>query len=248
MQKISKQLNFLGNNSSSYLFTMILWLASSQCNGLTYDLPFFGNTVGAVKTVKSEGKQTLLDIAQIFDIGAKAIADANPKLINKTLEVGTEVVVPSQFRLPSSVPREGVVVNLSDMRVYYFHPSNKTVSTYPIGIGKEGWDTPTGQTTVLRKKKNPNWYPPASIKRAAERRGKILPDVVLAGPNNPLGQYAIYLGIPRILIHGTNKPTSVGLRSSHGCIRMYAPDIAELFTFVQKDTPVAIIYEPQQNQ
>lgn len=230
------------------LIALPLFFTGNRVIALTYDIPVFGDLVGAEQTVEGQAGETLLELAQKFDIGAEAIANANPKLKpDAKLKKATEIIIPSEFKLPTSVPRDGVIVNLADRRIYYFHPSTKQVSTYPIGIGKEGWSTPLGNTKVIRKKKDPAWYPPASIRRAAERRGKTLPDVVPAGPNNPLGQYAIYLGIPRILIHGTNRPTSVGLRSSHGCIRMYAPNIEELFGLVDIGTPVSIIFEPNQN-
>jgi L,D-transpeptidase ErfK/SrfK len=130
------------------------------------------------------------------------------------------------------------------MRLFYYHPEENLVSTYPVGIGRQGWSTPLGTTTIVSKQIDPDWHPPASIRLEDAKQGIMLPLVVPAGPHNPLGQYAIHLGFPGILIHGTNKPSSIGLRSSHGCIRMYAPDIKELFLSAPLETSVRVVNEP----
>jgi L,D-transpeptidase ErfK/SrfK len=160
-----------------------------------------------------------------------------------TFDLATDSGKKSRYRLPSG-PREGIVLNIAERRVYYYHPDSTKVSTYPVGVGKQGWSTPLGNTTIVRKVKNPTWTPPPSIVREAARRGKIL-RAVKPGPKNPLGRYAMYLGMPRILMHGTTSPSSIGHRSSHGCIRMFNKDIAELFNYVSPGTPVRIVYEPK---
>ena len=149
---------------------------------------------------------------------------------------------------PSRGLRKGIVINIPEMRVYYFPPEGSEyagrVVTHPLGIGREGWSTPLGKTTIVRKKADPTWTPPASIRKEHAAQGEELPDVVPAGPDNPLGQHALYLGMPSYLLHGTNKPAGIGLKVSHGCIRLYPEDIASLFSMVEPGTPVNIISEP----
>ena len=136
------------------------------------------------------------------------------------------------------------------MRLYFFHPNKSLVSTYPIGLGKKGWSTPLGKTKVTGKKKNPTWYPPASIRKEHIAKGDPLPAVVNAGPENPLGNYALYLasnGLSQkgtFLVHGSNRPGGIGVRSSHGCIRLFPEDIEKLFYSVPIGTNVLIIHEP----
>ena len=156
--------------------------------------------------------------------------------------------MPSQFILPNA-PREGIVINVPQMRLFYFPPVKKgeaqVVYTHPIGIGRVGWATPQGTTKIVRGTKDPTWRPTASIiKEHKEERGEDLPRVVGPGPDNPLGRYAFYLAWPSYMIHGTNKPAGVGLRSSHGCIRLYPEDIEELYSMVKIGTKVTVVNEP----
>ena len=155
--------------------------------------------------------------------------------------------MPTRYVLPDG-PREGIVLNLAEMRLFYFPPEGSAyagkVITYPLGIGREGWATPLGNTRITRTKANPTWTPPQSIKDEHAAKGDPLPDVVPAGPDNPLGQHALYLGFPTYLLHGTNKPGGIGLRVSHGCIRLYPEDVAALFSMVNPGTPVRIIDQP----
>ena len=143
-------------------------------------------------------------------------------------------MVPSQFVLPVA-PRDGIVLNVPEMRLYYYLPKKKNqpreVITYPLGVGREGWNTPYITTNIVEKKASPNWYPP-------------LPEIVKAGPDNPLGDFAMRLGQRDYLIHGTNKPYGVGMRVSHGCIRLFPEDIEALFEKVALKTPVRIINQP----
>jgi L,D-transpeptidase ErfK/SrfK len=149
---------------------------------------------------------------------------------------GAEVVIPTAHLLPAG-PREGILMNLADQRIYYFPPGGKPIVTYPVGTGQEAWDTPTGSTRIVRKKRNPSWYVPKSIRKD----DPTLPPVVGPGPDNPLGQHAMYLGWQSYLIHGTNNPWGVGRRVSHGCVRMYPEDIAELFPHIAIGTPVTVV-------
>lgn len=210
---------------------------------LTFDLPANGSQIGTTRIHIAKRGESLLDIGHHYSIGAAEMRKANPGLAGRRLRSGTSVRIPSIYQVPSG-PREGIVLNIAEMRVYYYHPDSTKVSTYPVGVGKQGWSTPLGNTTVVRKIKNPTWTPPPSIIREAARRGKSLRPIG-PGPRNPLGRYAMYLGMPRILMHGTTAPSSIGLRSSHGCIRMFNKDIAELFTYVTPGTPVRIVYEPK---
>src|SRR5690606_6005316 len=163
----------------------------------------------------------------------------------------TPVYLPTSSILPPS-PREGILINLPAMRLYYFDAPREredgerevSVTVHPIGIGREGWATPTGEATVTEKVVDPTWYPPASVRRDHAERGDPLPAVVPPGPDNPLGRHAMALSMPGYLIHGTNKPSGVGLRVSAGCIRLYPKDIEALFERVPRGTKVRIVDEP----
>ncbi|MBP6104074.1 MAG: L,D-transpeptidase family protein [Gammaproteobacteria bacterium] len=211
---------------------ILLSIVSNTLQALTYTIPKTGNQIGQIEEIPAKVGDTLASIAERFSIGQQAMREANPTLKGTKLKQGTMVTIPSVFYLPVNAPRQGLVVNLSEMRAYYYHPDTQLVSTYPLCVGRKGWTTPRGTTTVVSKKPNPTWHPPASIKAEAEANGHPLPDRVAPGPHNPLGRYAIHLGIPGILIHGTTAPTSVGQRSSHGCMRMYATDIEDLFNHI----------------
>lgn len=151
---------------------------------------------------------------------------------------GQRIALPGIYLVPEG-PRRGIVINLAEQQLYYFPPGGHTVETYPIGVGVEGRSTPLGVTTVVRKNAQPTWHPPPSIREEKPE----LPETVPPGPDNPLGQYALYLGWPAYLIHGTNKPYGVGRNVSHGCIRLYHEDIARLFSEVAVGTPVRVIDE-----
>ena len=206
------------------------------------------DVVGTLQVTKSTKEDTLSDIARRFNVGYEEIVRANPKVDPWIPGEGTEIIVPSQFILPNA-PREGIVINVPQMRLFYFPPVKKgeaqVVYTHPIGIGRVGWATPQGTTKIVRGTKDPTWRPTASIiKEHKEERGEDLPRVVGPGPDNPLGRYAFYLAWPSYMIHGTNKPAGVGLRSSHGCIRLYPEDIEELYSMVKIGTKVTVVNEP----
>ena len=206
------------------------------------------DVIGTLQVTKSTKEDTLSDIARRFNVGYEEIVRANPKVDPWIPGEGTEIIVPSQFILPNA-PREGIVINVPQMRLFYFPPVKKgeaqVVYTHPIGIGRVGWATPQGTTKIVRGTKDPTWRPTASIiKEHKEERGEDLPRVVGPGPDNPLGRYAFYLAWPSYMIHGTNKPAGVGLRSSHGCIRLYPEDIEELYSMVKIGTKVTVVNEP----
>ncbi len=189
-------------------------------------------------------EDTLLDIARKFDLGQNEILLANPTVDRWMPGENTRVRIPNQRLLPDT-PHDGLTLNLPEFRLYYYprpaRGQQREVMTHPISIGRQDWDTPLGETRVIAKKRNPTWTPPQSIKEEHAAQGDILPDVVPAGPDNPLGLYAMRLGVPGYLIHSTNKPFGVGMRVSHGCIRMYPEDIEKIFPLVKTGTPVYIV-------
>ncbi len=202
------------------------------------------SVIGSAFYVKTRQQDTLLDIGRHNGLGYDDMSEANPGVDMWVPGADKEVLVPTRYVLPKA-PRRGIVLNLSEKRLYYFPPDVKgVVYTYPISIGREGWSTPVGSFHIATKIKDPTWTPPASIRKEHAEAGDPLPAVVPAGPDNPLGQYAMRLSIPSYLIHGTNKPWGVGMQVSHGCIRMYPEDIANLFPAVDVKTSVTIVRQP----
>jgi L,D-transpeptidase ErfK/SrfK len=203
--------------------------------------------VGTVQVVKASKEDTLTDIARRFNVGYEEIVRANPKIDPWLPGEGTEIVVPSQFILPDAA-RTGLVINIPAMRIFYYPPAKKggrqIVLTHPIGIGKVGWRTPEGVTKIVRRQKDPTWRVPVSVRKEHHENGEELEAVIGPGPDNPLGKYAFYLQWPSYLIHGTNKPAGVGLRSSHGCIRLYPEDIEQFFNMVPLGTQVRVVNQP----
>jgi len=230
------------------LISTILFLVFLPVNATTFNLPDEKTrVVGHNLVVFSHKEDTLLDIARRFDVGYNEIVTANPDLDPWLPGSGKRVLVPNRFILPDA-PHKGIVINLAEMRLYYYPPKKKDqlqqVITHPIGVGREGWTTPLGKTRIIQKKKDPTWTPPASIHAEHLEKGDPLPKVVPAGPDNPLGAYAMRLGMPGYLLHGTNRPFGVGMRVSHGCIRLFPEDIEHLFGIVAVNTPVEILYQP----
>jgi L,D-transpeptidase ErfK/SrfK len=206
-----------------------------------------GELVGVVQKTAVGKEDTLPDIARRFDVGYEEMLLANPGVDPWLPGVGREVIVPTQFVLPAAV-HEGVVVNIAAMRIFYYPPHKKgepqLVYTHPIGIGKVGWKTPEGTTKIVGRQKDPVWVVPKSVRDEHAEDGEVLPDKVPAGPNNPLGAYMFRLGWPSYLIHGTNKPYGVGMRSSHGCMRLYPEDIASFFDLIPVGTKVTVVNQP----
>jgi L,D-transpeptidase ErfK/SrfK len=203
--------------------------------------------VGVVQVTKVGPDDTLSDIARRFNVGYQEIVRANPKVDPWLPGVDREVVVPTQFVLPQA-PHTGIVINIAAMRIFYYPPvkpgGRPVVFTHPIGIGKVGWRTPEGVTKIVRRQKDPTWRVPVSVRKEHHENGEDLEPVIGPGPDNPLGKYAFYLQWPSYLIHGTNKPAGVGLRSSHGCIRLYPEDIEQFFNMVPIGTQVRVVNQP----
>ena len=197
----------------------------------SYD-PKTTGVVGALQATIAREEDTLSDIARRFNLGYDEVVNANPGVDPWLPGAGRRIVLPTQFVLPDA-PHDGIVVNLAALRLYYFPKAAKNeprqVMTYPIGVGMVGWATPTGTTKIVSKRTDPFWTPPASVRKEHAAEGDILPARVPPGPDNPLGAFAMNLGWPSYLMHGTNKPAGVGMRASHGCIRLYPEDIATLF-------------------
>jgi L,D-transpeptidase ErfK/SrfK len=219
--------------------------------------------VGETQVLFTRHENTFSAIGRQYNLGYEEMRHANPTVDQWLPGESTPVYLPTQTILPDA-PRKGIVVNVPAMRLFYFTtepakgavadaaaraneasaPVVMRVTTHPIGIGAEGWATPIGEAKVTQKARDPVWYVPASVRKEHAERGDPLPSVVRPGPDNPLGKFAMSLSIPGYLIHGTNKPAGVGMRSSHGCIRLYPEDIEELFERVPKGTTVRIVNQP----
>jgi L,D-transpeptidase ErfK/SrfK len=197
------------------------------------------NVIGSLRTIETREADTLLDVAYENDLGFVELVAANPGVDPWLPGDGTRVVLPGQHILPNA-PREGIVINLAEMRLYYFPPKGGTVRTYPVGIGRRGLSTPTGTTEISAKVPKPTWYPTARMRR----EDPSLPAAVPAGPENPLGDYALDLGWSAYLIHGTNKKWGIGRRISSGCIRLYPAHIEDLFNRVTTGTKVTVVDQP----
>lgn len=232
------------------LSVLLCLLAGASASAATYPLPAEADSVvGEIQYVVTRYEDTLLDIGRRFGIGYEEIVNANPGVDAWVPGTGVRVTIPSRFILPDA-PREGIVVNLPEHRLYYF-PKPKAgepavVQTYPVSVGKEDWTTPVGVTRVVDKRVRPTWYPPESVRAEHAAQGRFLAKAVPPGPDNPLGEFAMRLGLPggAYLIHGTNKPTGVGMPVTHGCIRMFPEDIENVFQQVPVNTTVRILHQP----
>jgi L,D-transpeptidase ErfK/SrfK len=205
--------------------------------------------IGVDTTITSHYKDTLPDIARRYRLGYEEIVRANPGVDIWLPGEGTRILLPGRRILPPG-SREGIVVNLAEHRLYYFPKPDKNekpvVITYPVSIGKMGENTPLGQSYISAKVKHPSWNPPASVRKEHAERGDPLPAVVGPGPDNPLGEFMMRLGFGdgTYEIHGTNKPVTVGMAVTNGCIGMYPEDVAVLFALVPVGTPVRLINVP----
>jgi L,D-transpeptidase ErfK/SrfK len=226
------------------LFLGLLFL-SAPLHANTYYYSSDSDIVGELQFHRVASGDTWDSIGYYYDVGYDELLRANPNVRNLSRYVGHVIVIPTQFILPQKQYRKGIVVNLAEKRLYYFLDDH-TVLTYPVSVGKSGWQTPSFYAKVNRKKIAPVWYVPDSINNYHYKKyGKRLPKRVPAGPNNPLGNYAIYLTKPRILIHGTNSEKMIGSEVSSGCIRMFNRNIQELFFLVPIGTPVRFIHEDE---
>jgi L,D-transpeptidase ErfK/SrfK len=200
--------------------------------------------VGSLAEITVQSGDTLPDMARHFGLGYNDITLANPAILPWTRQTGARVMLPLRFILPDAPPK-GIVLNLANLRLFYYPPKQpNAVFTYPIGVGRDGWNTPLGQTTIVAKTVKPTWTVPESVRREHAEKGDPLPKVVRPGPDNPFGEYALPLGFSSYLIHGTNKPYGVGMQVSHGCVRLYPEDIEVLFKKTSVGTPVRIVHQP----
>ncbi|PZP24001.1 L,D-transpeptidase family protein [Pseudomonas kuykendallii] len=225
------------------LFVTALSVAGSA-SALELPLPPPGeDVVGQIQVVTAKYEDTFADVGEANDLGYLEMVAANPGVDPWLPGAGTEIILPTRFILPPG-PREGIVINLAEYRMYYYPKGENVVHTYPLGIGREGWGSPITLTKVTAKTANPAWYPPASIRAEHAAEGDPLPAVVPPGPDNPLGPFKFSLSLPGYLIHGSNKKFGIGMRVSHGCFRMLNQNVLELAKMAPVGTPVRIINEP----
>jgi len=203
------------------------------------------DVIGRLAVIRLEKGDTLPDIARHFSLGINEISAANPGVDVWVPKAGERIMLPLRFILPDA-PRKGIVINLATLRLFQYKGDRKSlvVATCPVGVGTTERPTPTGQMYVARKVTRPTWYVPASISEDHRKKGDLLPAAVLPGPQNPLGEYALYLSKPTYLIHGTNKPASIGLNATNGCLRLYPEDIRKLYENTPVHTPVCIVNQP----
>ena len=213
---------------------------------LTSDLQ---TVIGEPQIVFAGADDTFSDLARTYGLGYDDIVDANPEIDPWLPGEGTPILLPTQYVLPNS-PKRGVILNIATKRLFYFpeveQGEQQQVLTYPIGIGRVGWETPLGDTTVIAKARNPSWWVPASVRKEHAEMGDPLPSVVPPGPDNPLGTRVLKLDMPGYLIHGTNQPYGVGMRVSHGCVRLYPENIEFLYSLIDVGESVTIMNEPYQ--
>jgi L,D-transpeptidase ErfK/SrfK len=207
------------------------------------------SVVGEDQTITTVYEDDLYDLARKYSLGSEEVIRVNPGVDPWLPGAGKQVIIPGRHILPPG-PREGIVVNLAEHRLYYYPKPQRgkpqVVISYPVSIGKMDWHTPIGVTHVIQKEKNPVWYPPESVRKEHAAAGDPLPTVVPSGPDNPLGLFAMRLaaGNGTYMIHGTNNPIAVGLAVTHGCIRMYPEDVERLFPLIPVGTQVRLINEP----
>jgi L,D-transpeptidase ErfK/SrfK len=230
--------------------SLALAVFGARAEAESFPLPAPGSDlIGEMRTAETGQRDTLLDVARTNGLGYEEIINANPGVDAWLPGVGTAIVLPKRRLLPQA-PRAGIVINLPEHRLYWFPPARAgaqpVVWTFPVSIGKMDWKTPLGSTRIIDKIKDPTWTPPPSVREEHARRGDLLPAIVPAGPDNPLGRFAMRLGIPggAYLIHGTNRPAGVGMQVTHGCMRLYPEDIERLFQMVPVNTPVMIVNQP----
>tara|TARA_Y100001970_G_C14237909_1_gene863047 strand:- start:283 stop:1194 length:912 start_codon:yes stop_codon:yes gene_type:complete len=203
------------------------------------------NIVGEVAQYLAKEDDTFVKIARAYNLGFNELKMANPEVNPWLPGEGSLILLPTKFILPNSIKREGIVINLPELRLYYFPEDRPNILvTHPISIGRMEWGTPIANTSIFSKSENPTWYPPQSIIEERQSQNRPINSVVPPGPDNPLGSHALRLTLPGYLIHGTNMPAGVGMRVTHGCIRMFPEDIEDLYFDVPNGTLVQIINQP----
>lgn len=242
MTRMKTTVRALGAGQLGLLMWALAWMPASW--GAAYSLPDDDSqVVGAVTRVRVHYADSLASVAQQYGLGYRELVDANPDVDPWIPGEGTQVVLPTEYVLPD-MPREGVVINVAEYRLYFYPPGQNMVITYPVGLGRADFRTPLLTTRVVTAIENPSWTPTASSRAEHAAQGDPLPTVVPPGPDNPLGSMALQLATPGYFIHGTNQPFGVGQMVSHGCIRLYETHIATLGELAKKGTPVHIVNEP----
>ncbi|KIQ77221.1 L,D-transpeptidase family protein [Aeromonas sp. L_1B5_3] len=229
------------------LFLLLALMSALPVQARSYPLPPTGSRlIGELEDYFIQQDEYLELVGKHTQIGFLALLEANPGVDPYLPKPGTRLTLPTQMLLPD-VPREGIVINLPELRLYYFPKGKQEVIVLPIGIGDIGRETPEMTTTIIEKTPDPSWVPGPMVRKSwLEQQGITLPAVVPPGPDNPLGKFAMRLGYGKrdYLIHGTNKDFGVGLRVSAGCIRLRPDDIESLFKMVPIGTPVRVINQP----
>jgi L,D-transpeptidase ErfK/SrfK len=228
----------------SFIFTALLILSLPNFAGASaaYSYDLQEDVIGKVNSYRVRDNESLYEIARTYKTGLNELVAANPGVDPYVPGKGTQLILPTSWILPDVILAPGIVINVSEMRLYYFIKKSETikVKTYPIGIGDEGSNTPLGRFTVIEKIVHPAWHVPESIRKEKPE----LPAIVPPGPDNPMGSHALRLSKRTVLIHGTDVPWGIGGRVSHGCIRLYPEDIVDLFNIVPVKTPVIIVQQP----
>lgn len=233
----SVRVNLIRKNGASAAAAFALGILVAGASGA--GVARADDLIGSLETYEVGEAETLLDVARQHDLGFVELMAANQEVDPWMPGSGQRVDLPAAHILPDA-SREGIVINLAELRLYYFPPPGAPVQTYPIGVGRVGMTTPLGATRIVRKQTDPVWIPTAAT-RADDPE---LPERVPPGPDNPLGKYALYLGWPTFVVHGTNKPWGIGRRVSRGCIRLYPEDIEQLFAEVGVGTRVTVVDQP----
>lgn len=235
-----KKMRFL----HSFLCICLFLAGESAAQAAVYKLPEKNDDlIGKIQTVVTQPGDTFTKLAEKYDVGYYELVQANPFVNPDKILPDTMVLIPSQYILPNIV-RQGIVINLAEMRLYYYPKNKNEVWTFPVGIGRKGSQTPLGEMSIIQHMDHPTWHSPESIRVERAKEGVTIPKAVPPGPDNPLGEYALRLSLRTYLIHGTNDNSGVGRRSSSGCIRMFPQDIDKLFHSVKNDEQVVVISEP----
>ncbi|MCA0403665.1 MAG: L,D-transpeptidase family protein [Proteobacteria bacterium] len=227
----------------SLIFSLSFFLATIGF-AETFILPDKGLLIGEQRWVYPEANDNLISLGYRYNIGSNEVRLANPHINSKSiLPLNLSILLPTQHILPKEA-KEGIVINLAEYRLYYYPHGDNTVISMPVGIGRKGWNTPVGRTSIVSKEQNPIWRPSKKLQYEGELKGQIIPDEFPANEANPLGKYVLRLGFSSYLIHGSNRYAGVGERASAGCIRLLPDDIEYLYQLVLKGTKVLIIDEP----
>ena len=216
-----------------FLIVLLVFLSAPAL--AAYDKPYIGEVI----EYRAEHEDTFVHLARDYNLGFVEMRAANPYVDPWLPGKGTKLILPARHLLPES-ERSGIVINLPEMRLYAYVNGDEAPSTFPIGVGREGLNTPIGKTKVTRKKEGPTWTPTARMRKEDPELKPYYPP----GPDNPPGTHALYLGWPTYAIHGTNKPFGIGRRISSGCIRMYPENITKLYEMIPVGTKVQVVDQP----